>query len=59
VGKELFKSGKYSIYFKEYNITIIIGFNLSKNMGDDYNIDIVTILYGRKGHNIVRFIDIL
>ena len=58
LGKELFKTGKYSIYLKEYNISIIIGFDLNKNMNDSYFINIVTILPGRKGNNIVRFIDI-
>lgn len=58
LGKELFRTGKYSIYLKEYNISIIIGFDLNKNMGQSYFINIVTILPGRKGNNIVRFIDI-
>jgi hypothetical protein len=58
VGKELLSSGKYSIYLKEYNISIIIGFDLKRNMGENYFINILTVLPGRKGENVVRFIDI-
>ena len=57
IGKELFQSGRYTIYLKEYNISIIIGFDLNRNM-ENYFIDVITILPGRKGNNIVRFIDI-
>jgi hypothetical protein len=58
VGKELFKSGRYTIYLKEYNLSIIIGFNLSKNMGNSFYINIITVLPGRKGENVEGFIDI-
>jgi hypothetical protein len=58
VGKELLNSGKYSIYLKEYKISIIIGFDLKRNMGENYFINILTVLPGRKGENIQRFIDI-
>jgi hypothetical protein len=57
-GKELFEKGRYSIYLKEYNISILIEFDLNKNMGNTYYIDVVTILPGKKGDNIVRFIEI-
>lgn len=58
IGKELNKKGRYTIYLKEYNISIIIEFDLEKNMGRNYFINVVTILPGRKGENIISFIDI-
>lgn len=58
LGKELFKSGRYTIYLKEYNVSIIIGFDLNKNMGKSYYINIITILPGKKGNNIIRYIEI-
>ena len=58
LGKELFRSGRYSIFLEEYNISIIIEFDLNKNMNDNYFIGIITVLPGRKGDNIIRFIDI-
>ena len=57
-GKELYKKGRYSIYLKEYNISIIVEFDLNKNMGKNYNISIITILPGKKGNNIVKFIEL-
>jgi hypothetical protein len=57
-GKELYETGRYSIYLKEYNISILVEFDLKKNMGKNYNLRIVTVLPGKKGSNIVRFIEI-
>jgi hypothetical protein len=57
VGKDLFQTGRYSIYIKEYNISFIVYFDLNKNMRN-YFINIITVLPGRKGNNIVKFIDI-
>lgn len=57
-GKELYKKGRYSIYLKEYNISIIVEFDLNKNMGRNYNISIITILPGKKGNNIIKFIEL-
>ena len=45
-------------YLKEYNISIIIEFDLKKNMGRNYFINVITVLPGRKGENIISFIDI-
>jgi hypothetical protein len=58
IGKELNKKGRYTIYLKEYNISIIIEFDLKKNMGRNYFINVITVLPGRKGENIISFIDI-
>ena len=57
-GKELYETGRYSIYLKEYNISIIVEFDLKKNMGKNYNLIIVTVLPGKKGSDIVRFIEL-
>lgn len=58
LGKELFKTGRYTIYLKEYNVSIIIGFDLNKNLGKSYFINIITILPGKKGNNIIGYIEI-
>ena len=57
VGKELF-SGKCAFYSVEYNITIIMEFNIDRYQKDDYAIRVVTLLPGRIAKNIVDFIDI-
>ena len=57
VGKELF-SCKYSFYSVEYNITIIMEFNIDRYQKGDYAIRVVTLLPGRIAKNIVDFIDI-
>ena len=57
VGKELF-SGKYAFYSVEYNITIIMEFNIDRYQKGDYVIRVVTLLPGRIAKNIVDFIDI-
>jgi len=57
VGKELF-SGKYAFYSVEYNITIIMEFNIDRYQKGDYAIRVVTLLPGRIAKNIVDFIDI-
>jgi hypothetical protein len=58
VGKELYLNGRYSLYSKEYNFTIIMYFNLDEYASEIYDVDIITILPGKKGENIVKFIDI-
>ena len=57
VGKELF-NGKYAFYSVEYNITIIMEFNIDRYQKGDYAIRVVTLLPGRIAKNIVDFIDI-
>jgi hypothetical protein len=59
VGKELISSGRYSLYSKEYNFSIIMDFSIDEYIDDIYDVNIVTILPGKKGNNIVRFINIL
>jgi hypothetical protein len=59
VGKEIYVSGRYSLYSKEYNFSMIINFNIDEYADGIYEVDIITILPGKKGNNIVKFIDIL
>jgi hypothetical protein len=59
VGKELFKNGVYSLCSKNYNFSIIMYFNIDKYINGNYQVNILTILPGIKGENIIRFIDIL
>lgn len=58
IGKELFKSGRYSLYNKEHNISIIISFDLNLFIKNRYQIKIVTILPGEKGYGCVKIINI-
>lgn len=57
-GKELFKKGRYVIYSQERNVSIVLDFDLDKNKGKNYFINIVTVLTGRKGVDVVSIIDI-
>ena len=59
IGTDISKSGKYSIYDKESNLTIIFAININDYLSENYKITIVTILPGRKGDNsIIKFLDI-
>jgi len=58
VGKELYSSGRYSLYSTEYNFSIIIDFSIDEYSDGIYEVKIITILTGKKGNNIIRFIDI-
>lgn len=46
--KELNANGRYAIYLKEYNLTIVIGFRLSNYLNNNRNITIYTILSGKQ-----------
>lgn len=59
VGKELYTNGRYSLYSNEYNFTIIMDFNIDEYSDGIYEVRIITILPGKKGNDIVKFIDIL
>lgn len=59
VGKELYTSGRYSLYSKEYNFTIIIDFNIDEYIDGIFEVRIITILPGKKGNDVIKFIDIL
>ena len=58
VGKELISTGKYSIYIKEYDISMIIYFDINKYINETYEIEVKTILTGRKGHKVNNLIEI-
>lgn len=58
VGKELYVTGKYSLYSTEYNFSIIVDFSLDEYIDGIYEVKVITILPGKKGNDIVRFIDI-
>lgn len=58
VGKELYTTGRYSLYSKEYNFTIIMDFSIDEYIDGIYEVNIITILPGKKGNDIIKFIDI-
>lgn len=58
VGKELPCTGRYTLYSKEYNFSIIIYFNLDEYSDGIYEVKVITILPGKKGNDVVKFIDI-
>lgn len=58
VGKEIYVTGKYSLYSTEYNFTIILDFSIDEYIDGIYEVKVITILPGKKGDNIIRFIDI-
>lgn len=59
IGKDIYNKGKYAIYHKDYNITVIIAFDIERYMKKKYEISVVTILPGRIAKNIINFIDII
>ena len=59
IGDVIFRSGKYSIYDRELNITISIAFNIDDYLSKNYKLTVVTILPGRKSDNkTVKILDI-
>ncbi len=44
VGKELYSTGRYSLYSKEYNFTIIMDFSIDEYIDGIYEVKIITIL---------------
>lgn len=58
VGKELLSNGKYSLYSNEFNFTIIMDFSIDEYIDGIYEVRIITILPGKKGNDVVKFIDI-
>ena len=58
VGKELYTTGRYTLYSSEYNFSIIMYFNIDEYADGIYEVKVVTILPGKKGNDIIKFIDI-
>jgi len=57
IGKEILANGRYSFYFTEYNISIIIGIDVDQIMIHNTNeIFVVTVLSGNVGVDIVKTI---
>ena len=57
IGKEILVSGRYSFYFQEYNISIIISIDVDRIMMDNINeIFVITVLPGDVGINVVKTI---
>lgn len=54
IGKEIFSTGRYSLYSKEFNLSVIISFNIEDFTKGKYQIVIVTILPGEKGDKILQ-----
>ncbi len=59
LGKEIIANGKYAIYLKEYNFTIILGINFDKIQNGIYEIVVVTIAPGRSEQEVVKVIEIV
>lgn len=54
---DFYSDGKYSIYDREYNFSLILGFN--KNLFESKNIlNVVTILSGKHSHNCQEIFEI-
>jgi hypothetical protein len=58
VGKELYTTGRYTLYSSEYNFSIIMYFDIDEYTDGIYEVKVVTILPGKKGNDIIKFIDI-
>jgi hypothetical protein len=57
IGKEILVSGRYSFYFEEYNISIIVSIDVDRIMMDNVNeIFVITVLPGDVGINVVKTI---
>lgn len=58
VGKELISTGRYSLYSNEFDFTIIMDFSIDEYIDGIYEARIITILPGKKGNDVVKFIEI-
>lgn len=58
IGKELYNTGRYTLYLEEYNISLIVEFDLNRNMGKNFFISVITILGGRRGEEVEEIIDV-
>ena len=57
IGKEILVSGRYSFYFEEYNVSIIVVIDVDNIMKNNKNeILVITILSGDVGINVVKTI---
>jgi hypothetical protein len=58
VGKKIHSTGRYSLYSTEYNFSIIMDFSIDEYIDGIFEVKIITILPGKKGNDVVEFIDI-
>lgn len=58
IGKDILKTGKYTLYDSEYGLSIIVSFDFKKYLNTEYGFTINTILPGRLGDKIVKIVDI-
>lgn len=58
IGKELYEIGDYCLYSKEYDISIIINFNINKYNKGDYKLFVKTILPGKTSYRVEKIIEI-
>lgn len=54
IGKEIFSTGRYSLYSPEFNLSVIISFNIEDFTNGKYQLIIVTILPGERGEKIIE-----
>jgi hypothetical protein len=57
IGKEIFKSGNYSLYDTEHNMTIIFDINVDRFIKGDYRIRVITILPGKISNKTVKTLE--
>ena len=59
IGTDIFKNGKYSIYDKEHDNSIIFTIDINKFINGEYKIMIITVLPGiRDDENTIKIIEI-
>jgi hypothetical protein len=59
LGKEIIANGKYAVYVKEYNFTLILGINFDNISKGIYEMAVVTIAPGRSEQDVVKIIEIV
>ena len=59
IGTDIFKNGKYTIYDKEHDISIIFAIDINKFINGEHKLLIITILPGKRyDDQIVKIIEI-
>jgi hypothetical protein len=48
------RKGKYGIYFREYNFTVIFAFDIYEFVEDNYNLKIISIIPGYTEENLIK-----
>jgi len=58
IGKKLHKSGKYSLYSVEHDFSVIVFFNIERWTRGIKELNLITILPGKTGLDVIDIIDI-